>query len=560
MRTKIVGATFLMVGVGVVAVVNTVGAMDNIALQGSDTLEQVTKDVLAQCPGATGKGITYNGGGSTTGENAMTAPTPTQTTAPMSRALGNTTAICAKGATAEGIVVGLDGIAVVASATEGNKCGGGLAFSTSKSFNVTDANGAPVVNCPGCDSGTNTYHLTDWKDVLALVFGGKPHAGATDCNSDVRKSLVNNWGSLFEASCTGSTCTQLRHAFRRSDFSGTSDTLLSLIGLPGLPSAKAVTGAVAKPVAFCNAFGLGAIFAGDDDYQDKDPIRRPCDANEEACSRDGTLGLVTVVEVPADLAVAALYPSVPCTPGKFQLMKPATSGISICPNGNTLLFGKCFQPFQDLGGGAINAHCIAAKSPVQGFGANGMNGRAYNLVVKNADGTYVKDNINRFITGAFYRVHTSKVITGGGTPCTKASSTEQIGCLAQASPCSVGYAGREADQQPGAIALTVNGITDTQANIEKIVTAPADTTFYPLSRKLYFNSVVGFGDPAVKDGELELAKCFSNGSIINPIISSRGFIPVPGGVFCEDYNEVTKCSAASNANACAANPAGVVPN
>ncbi len=499
MRTKIVGATVLMVGVGITA---TVGAGSNIALQGSDTLEQVTKDVLAQCPGATGAGITYVGGGSTTGENAMTAATPTQAVAPMSRFLNPTAGVCAKGATAEGIVIGLDGIAIVASALEGNKCGGGLAFSASHSFAVTDSTGNPVVNCPGCDAGTNTYHLTDWKDVLSLIYGGKPHAPATaDCNGDVRKSLVNNWASLFEAACSGSTCTTLRHAWRRSDLSGTSDTLLALLGLPGLPSAKTVPGAVAKGVAFCNAFGLGNIFAGDDDYQDKDPIRRACDANEEACSRDGTLGLVAVVEVPADLGVAALYPSVPCTAGKFQLMKPASSGIVTCPNGLGLLFGKCFQPYQDLGAPAFNAHCIAFNSPVQGFAANGMKGRAYNLIVKNADGTYVKDNLNRFITGAFYRVHTSKVMAGsGGTVCTKDSSTDQIGCLAQADQCSFGYAGREADKQPGSIALTINGITDTQANIEKIVTAPADPTFYPLSRKLFFNSVVGFGDPAAGGG------------------------------------------------------------
>src|SRR5258708_22745670 len=238
MRTKIVGATVLMVGVGITA---TVGAGSNIALQGSDTLEQVTKDVLAQCPGATGAGITYVGGGSTTGENAMTAATPTQAVAPMSRFLNPTAGVCAKGATAEGIVIGLDGIAIVASALAGNNCGGGLAFSASHSFAVTDSTGNPVLNCPGCDAGTNTYHLTDWKDVLSLIYGGKPHAPATaDCNGDVRKSLVNNWASLFEAACSGSTCTTLRHAWRRSDLSATSDTLLALLGLPGLPSATTV--------------------------------------------------------------------------------------------------------------------------------------------------------------------------------------------------------------------------------------------------------------------------------------------------------------------------------
>jgi hypothetical protein len=56
----------------------------------------------------------------------------------------------------------------------------------------------------------------------------------------------------------------------------------------------------------------------------------------------------------------------------------------------------------------------------------------------------------------------------------------------------------------------------------------------------------------------------SNGSIVNPIITSHGFIDVPGGIFCQDFNETT-CVApamtfATNTNACATNPAGVVPN
>ncbi|HEY2899467.1 MAG TPA: hypothetical protein VGL59_02745 [Polyangia bacterium] len=562
MRTKILGAAFLVVGMGYAT---TVKAIDNVALQGSDTLEEVTKAVLAQCPAAVAKGITYNGGGSTTGENAMTATTPTQFVAPMSRFLNPTTGVCAKGPTAEGLVIGLDGIAIVTSSIEGNKCGGGAAYTTDKSFLVTDSTGAAVTNCNGCDTGTNTYHLQDWKDVLNLVYFGKPHTGATDCSSTVRSSLVNNWGALFEAACTGSTCTQLRHAWRRSDFSGTSDTLGSLLGEPGLPSAKTVPGATAKAIAFCNAFGLGNIFAGDDDYQDKDPIRRACDPNEEACSRDGTLGLVAVTEVPANLTQAQLYPSVACSPGKFQLLKPAITGITSCPNGLGLLFGKCFQPYQDLGNGAFNAHCTALRTPVQGFAANGMNGRAYNLIVKNADGSYVKDNLGRFVTGAFYRVHTTKVMAnGGGTACTLTDSTAQIGCLAQADPCSVGYAGREATDQAGTIALTLNGITDDQSNIIKIVTAPSDPTFYPLSRKLFFSTVAGFGDPNLASGELELAKCMSNGAIVNPIITSHGFIDVPGGIFCQDFDERT-CVApamtfATNTNACTSNPAGVVPN
>ena len=54
-------------------------------------------------------------------------------------------------------------------------------------------------------------------------------AGSTKfCNSDVRYALVNNWNNLFQegAGCNGAdpdACTQLKHAFRRDDVSGTTD-------------------------------------------------------------------------------------------------------------------------------------------------------------------------------------------------------------------------------------------------------------------------------------------------------------------------------------------------
>jgi hypothetical protein len=560
--TLFVGATLLALGASAAKVV----ALDSIALQGSDTLEQVTKDVLAACPAATGAGISYNGGGSTTGENAMIAGT--QTVAPMSRFLNTNASICPKGSTAEGLVIGLDGIAIAASSTNAGACGGGLAYTTGHSFAVTDTAGNAVVNCSGCDVGTNTYRLTDWKDVLKLVYGGATHAGATDCASDVRRSLVSNWGNIFEGSCTAGTCPAgLKHAFRRADGSGTTDTLAAALGLPGLPSSKAVSLAAVPPLAakaipYCNAFGLGAIYNGDSDYQDKDPIRRTCDTNEQACSKDNTLGLVVVVEVPADMSVAQAYPTTACSVGKFKLMKPA-AGVTTCPDGGGLLIGKCFHPYIDLGGGAYNPHCIAAKSPVQGIRANGMTGRAYNLVAKlnqtfvdNVSVVYAKDNLNRPITGAFYRVHTTAVLPGGGATCQQSSSTDQMGCLVSASPCSIGYAGREADQQPGAIALTVNNIADTQANIEKLVTSPGDPTTYPISRKLFFNTMNGF--ETVTGGELELAKCMGKNSLINPIISARGFIPVPGGVTCQDFVESGCAGVGTTIDSCSNNPAGLI--
>src|SRR5688572_6974651 len=118
MRKTIVGATFVVFAAGASAV----GALDNVALQGSDTLEQLTNDILAVCPGATMNGITYRGGGSTTGGNAMIAGT--QTVSPQSRALSAAEG-CTSRDTSEGLVIALDGLSIVTASSTGGMCAGG---------------------------------------------------------------------------------------------------------------------------------------------------------------------------------------------------------------------------------------------------------------------------------------------------------------------------------------------------------------------------------------------------------------------------------------------------
>ena len=559
MRTIVIAATFVVIAAGAAVV----GARDNVALQGSDTLEQITNDILAQCPGATTNGIRYVGGGSTTGGNAMIAGT--QTVSPQSRRLANNEG-CSSPTTAEGLVIALDGLAIVAATPTANACGGGLAHSTTKTLSVTNAAGAPAVGCPGCEAGTNTYRLRDWRDVLALVYGGVHHDATPtkNCASDVRRSLVNSWGSLFETGCTAGTCAAgLTRAFRRGDLSGTTDTFVSLVGLGSMPLAQGVPGAAARVIDFCNSYASPAVarFGGQSDFLDGDPIRRTCGANEQACGRDGTMGLVTVVEVPANLSETANYPTQLCGFGQFRLLAPALfGGPTICPNGQAKLFNKCFQPVINNPDGTFTAECLARRFPVQGIGGAGMDGRAYNLVVKNANGTYRTDNLGRHITGAYYRVHTSATVAAGAQTCRRSSSTDQIGCLVQANPCALGFAGREATTVvPGAITgLSLRGLAPTQGNIENLVSTASTADDYPLARKLYFNSIRGFQDPLLASGELELARCMGRRGAMSAVATARGFVPVPGGVICEDFPENTACGAATNVDACADNPAGLI--
>lgn len=120
-----------------------------------------------------------------------------------------------------------------------------------------------------------------------------------------------------------------------------------------------------------------------------------------------------------------------------------------------------------------------------------------------------------------------------GTNCKKFTSTEQIGCLVEANPCSIGFAGREAVDNVQNIAAQVAGIKPTSPNIENLVNV-SGVPFYPLSRQLWVNTVSGFslvsGDP------LSLLRCFqgqSTGIAIADIdagVRRRGFVPIPAGV------------------------------
>jgi hypothetical protein len=98
-------------------------------------------------------------------------------------------------------------------------------------------------------------------------------------------------------------------------------------------------------------------------------------------------------------------------------------------------------------------------------------------------------------------------------------------------------------------ALEVNALEPSDVCVRKLL--PGSTgTAYPLARKLYLNSLEGFASLTTQTlasphSELELAQCFSNDSIVHPIIRDVGFITIgnisaqPGGcandasLFCE---------------------------
>src|SRR5262249_25026122 len=122
---------------------------------------------------------------------------------------------------------------------------------------TTDANcpagSGEVCVCPGgaaqpCSpalSGTCRYTFNGWRVVVAgfthnVIGTGAAQWAARDCNSSVRTSIANSYGNFFENNCASpggdanGPCTQIRHFFRRDDFSGTTDTVVTLLGLPSI--------------------------------------------------------------------------------------------------------------------------------------------------------------------------------------------------------------------------------------------------------------------------------------------------------------------------------------
>ncbi len=255
MKMWISTATFLVVG----AAAAGAGALaEPNPYQGSATRLNLTRLSLTSIGEVAAD---YVGGGSSNGQAAMAAASPTQTTAPMTKMLSNAGGVCSfnggsNGSTANhasDVVVGLDAVDIVASTSTG----------ASSACNAGAAGG------PGLLSSGGTINAATWKDVLALVYGGRdPSTGIVDCNQTSRINLVANWSSLFQNGCANgaSVCSDgnhsvgigivsgtapLWHAYRRDDTSGTSDVLASILGLSPSISASALNGFGTSP--YCNA-------------------------------------------------------------------------------------------------------------------------------------------------------------------------------------------------------------------------------------------------------------------------------------------------------------------
>ena len=272
-------------------------------------------------------------------------------------------------------------------------------------------------------------------------------------------------------------------------------------------------------------------------------------------ARPRCLGVVLPVSIPQDLPgqttwILYGYPQGGnCTPGVRGFVNPLPARAMMCPDGTQKsASGTCRLP-QNTSNGRFD--CVTDSPLPAGAGIN--DARVYNLAPVNSTGQmpvlldsyqnpyFPGVNQLRRLVRRYYGVHmvrpdSSQAPATIATGCRFETNTLQIGCLVKASPCSVGFAGREAaDAGPtfANVALRLNNIISSPTNIENLATG--GTPVYPLARKLWFNSfqdpIVGFLSPNLSAAETALSTCmgFPGACTVNGDCTG---IPGPGTPPC----------------------------
>ena len=381
MRTSMIGAALFVAGAGaagLAAAADTNG--NNLKLNGSDTLFEVTTEVIHLCNGHNSDntgGNTYLGGGSGVGAGQMSGAgtaLANQAVSPMSRAMKNTefcaitfgtppapvTAyssgpVPASQGASEGLLVGIDGVSIAAN--QANSCSGTSVVPSSGANGFGPTSMQVLAGGTGTAGATYTFGTGIYPgqpsfDALAVLYFGLTNDGVYNCASDTRKTLIAHWKSLFSTDCSAgdNTCTTadhnltpntkggLTHAWRRSDLSGTTDAFVSVLNPPGRgigTLSNVPVGAAQKINPFCNSVDANAgttSFGGSADFSDKDPVRTICglsNAVDDVCEsykfgktaglNQGDLGVVLPVLIP-DASVTGtgdLFPVPACSAQNF---------------------------------------------------------------------------------------------------------------------------------------------------------------------------------------------------------------------------------------------------
>jgi hypothetical protein len=448
----------------------------------------------------------------------------------------------------------------------------------------------------GCPTGCQTNQATAFKTLANSPF----------CN--VRRP-TDTWAPVTVPSWTNPDGSVKSNAEVVSSITaGTAKIIPEVVNLGAIPTPTATPPAVphAPFTGWDNdnnaaTAAIWAVLPVDVYYpemQDQDPVRRKCAGTnaassptlgaEQVCSADAHLGLVLPIN-PPPVAATVAYPVAACT-GFAQKAKALVKGNLVgvlCPDGSPAVGApaECLMPVINATGscacmsrgGAWGDNTAADQVPVYtplgGPAGSVIDGRVYNLQLRDADCTV--RTINRpnpaaptgpllaaQMAGSFYRIHSSKTLlpppTATSFNCQKTDATRQIGCLVQANPCSIGFAGGEAVDDnadltasngiaDATVGICVNGVCPAVSTIRHLV--DGGTPVYPFARKLYVNTLRGFANPIADatlpavDGETEFVRAFVAGVAPggSSIPEDFGFVSIVGGPLCEDYNETGLC-------------------
>jgi hypothetical protein len=463
MRTSIAIAATLAAAAGA----STVAAVTNgnhLALNGSDTLFDVTNDVITAC-GLQFSGTTYPGGGSTGG--ALKMQLGAQEIAPMSRAL-RYEEMCdvQAGYTANyaaNLLIGLDGISIVTS--KSSSCSTTTVNQVGRSFGY-GSGGTYVLGMNGVPASLDALRILFMGIDSGLLIVG--------CDTDLREALIRNWTNLFstDPTCGGGDahCTSgITHAWRLADISGSTDAFVDILlatnggGLALPRKLSSMQGATQANNPFCNSFerndsnhqpqyldGTGTLNDGHttplsdgrvNDQSDHDPIRTPCDDNDTLCGATWRcygqpdaascaaassscewvtnlnpnqcvskkdMGVVLPIFLPdVPYLSSELYPTKECT-GTCTLL-PVIAGVALptgykCPNGADPIAARCYHPVASDG----DPRCVVKDSTPRCFGTPKPTGpKAVDFRVYNQSTVVQSSEINpaayRF-GGATYQV------------------------------------------------------------------------------------------------------------------------------------------------------------
>lgn len=519
------------------------------SLYGSDTLFNIMNNLVGQL-GIAPADLIYAGGGSTGGQNALVANT--QDIAPMSRFLN--TAGCSGAPAGAGCWrIGKDLLAVIGN--DGQACTTGLVWSDAAapvSLTVDPlANGNTTLECPNCTgTGGDQYTFSDWRTVLRVLYAGQ-HATGTGttankiCTSDVRATLVRSWTNLFKDGCaTGACAGGLRHAYRRDDLSGTTDSFLDLLQLQTISNTP-----------FCNGT----------ERQDNDPIRRACDGNgfngagEEVCRRNTAstvgsgynLGLVLPVLIPQvdpyGAATGAPYTQ-NCGPASLGgaaagsvawTLNDVTTYGSTCPNGTPQVGGTCLFPRRAGAPAGTGFGCIASRNDRPAGSPSTVDARIYNLWARNNDGsvkTYQRGATATRANVSYFRNHQKQ--------CTQLDATDQIACFVSDDACSIGFAGvggLSTSTDTIGLGLRSPAVFDhdadplTPAQFATTYPVEEDFDFYALGRFLWVCTRDNFADTGTQstafvNAQLDIRDALTDTTPqeVSDAVAEEGFISFPG--------------------------------